>query len=181
MRELVSSMKKPLTFLWFVLAPVLFFAVLYFLRQGERDRNADLVIRLRDTMTNNLVGIVITPDQRNREEWQVLVREEAELEAFRKMALNANPQPVSGHSGPIGEWTIMIQFASGQQLRYAASVHENEPEDLFLADRFYFQNRPITYNEAKGRRACLPGLGPWLMRTAPEGIFDKGKVYLERQ
>jgi hypothetical protein len=162
-------MKKKYIVLSPIVASIIFVAALSFDRQKEYKRNAGLVTQLQSSMTNDLFSIVIAPYQLSHEKWKVEVSEKEELAAFRKAVTLADTRPVSGHSGPIGEWTLTLRDVAGVQHSYLASVHEYEPTDLFVTDEFYIQTKPGVYSRGKPRRARLPGMGSWMMKRAPDG------------
>ncbi|MCH8512318.1 MAG: hypothetical protein LAT83_11790 [Kiritimatiellae bacterium] len=162
-------MKKTGILIAAIAAFVIFVAVLVFVRHREHARNAVLVARVQATVAEDLSSIVIRPHQLSRESWEIVISERKELASFREAATHADEQLISGHSGPIGEWTLTLHLVSGTEHHYLASVHRYESADLFITDEFYIETKSGVYSRGNPRTARLPGLGPWIMKRAPQG------------
>ena len=164
---------KKRSYILFALLVLIFCIVIIIPSKIERTQNTDFVHQLQSVMTESLVGIVITPYQLSPDNWEVAISEGEELKKFVESITRADIKTTSGHSGPIGEWTLTFQFKSGKRQRYLASVHKYEPDDLFLTDTFYIQKKSGTYSRDKLRTARLPDLGSWIIDKAPEGKLSE--------
>lgn len=125
-------------------------------------------------LTNEISSIEITPDQLSPKTWHYVVSEKSTLFAFREAAIRAETKPISGHSGPVAEWTLVVHFLSGTTCRYLASVNRLDTGDLFLTDNFYTKTERGTYARGPSRTARLVGIAPLLMTQAPAGILRDG-------
>jgi len=162
-------MMKKRPYILFAVLMATFIAAIVTTSRDERVQNTVMVHDLQSIMTEPFVEISLTPYQLKPGNWKVVLSEEMELKRLMDAISLADIQTISGHSGPIGEWTLSLKFKSGKIYRYLASVHEYEPSDLFLTDTFYIQTRSGTYSRGKPRTARLPGLGSWIMHIAPKG------------
>jgi len=127
--------------------------------------------RLKEFLGHGLTTLVITPDKLDElagADFRYVITDPAKIAIVRKAALNVDFGTISGHSGPIWEAIIVLKNDIAE-LRYRASVHIYEPDDLFLSTSFIRLREDGQYRAddlLKPVRA--PGIGKLIMHLGPE-------------
>jgi hypothetical protein len=134
-----------------------------------------MIGELQGALEKELQAIIITPDQVSRKWFTYRIENASDLRQFVAAASRADTRAVSGHSGPVYECTLELVF-EGTRLRYLATVHGYEPEDLFISNVFW-KGHAGRYSRGRAMPIRLPGLGRWIFRVAPQGSLGNLKNY----
>ncbi len=109
--------------------------------------------------------------------FRYVISDLCELAIFTEGARNADLHRVSGGSGAIFEVEIILESAE-TELRYIASVHIYELEDLFISNVFMERSATGGWGRGPSKEVRIPGLGQWIMRMAPVVVSSLGKPLL---
>ena len=130
----------------------------------------EMIGELRGALQNELQAIIITPDQVSRKEFSYRIKNADDLQQFVRAASRVDTRALSGHSGPVYECTLELVFED-THLRYLATVHGYEPEDLFISNVFWKRHVNV-YSRGGAKAVRIPGLGKWIFRVAPNGSLE---------
>lgn len=148
--------------------------IIYVGRQEEQKSQLLLINEVKNIVSSinfdSNFSIEITPYQLSRENWVYVISDKESLAPFIVSAEKADAKPISGHSGPIYECTIIINV-DDYQTKYLATVHKYERDDLYISNSFYKKVDEVSYTRGIENLIRLPGLGPWIMKIAPKGIL----------
>jgi len=111
-----------------------------------------------------LKKILIKPGQ-SSQATEIAITTAADLIEVQNALQHADLKPVSGHSGEIFESTITFVAANDTVLKFRATVHKYEPEDLYLSPDLLQQTKPRVFVAAGiPDRIRVPKLGNWITR-----------------
>jgi hypothetical protein len=155
-----------------VLAVILFFNGFSSYRADlDPAHKARVVEHLREFLGQGLTTLVITPDKLDElagADFRYVITDRTETAIVSEAALNVDFGAPSGHSGPVWEAVIVLENDI-TELRYRASVHIYEPDDLFLSTSFLQLQEDGRYHaDDLPKPVRVPGIGRLLMHLGPE-------------
>ena len=121
-----------------------------------------LTEKIHEMSKDNLIEILINPEKLSHQNWNITISDQNDLSAFKKAMAIADETQVSGHSGPIGEWSVTLKFDSGLNTSFLATIHKYEKEHLFLQERNYTKLKDGSYIIETLGKSRLPKMAKWM-------------------
>ncbi len=153
--------------------PVLLFLVfllcLFLLQESHRIRNSDFKNRI--ISADQEIAVINIRSASGETEWDITINNQDVLNSFRDAITNAGLSKPSSHSGPVGEWILNIQFRSGLESLFFASVHKYEKKDLLLHEGVFQKTENGNQFSKTGRNIRLYDWGGWIIERVPEGLL----------
>jgi hypothetical protein len=139
--------------------------------RARESRARPLLIELEEFVRGRLDRVRVVPDVTSRKEFAYTVDDVDQLALFREAAKHADSEEPSGHNQVQFEADLILENGD-RHSRFLAQVYELEPADLFLERRTERHNPDGSWSFDDFVEIRIPGLGQWMMKTAPLGSTD---------